>query len=576
VQAAAPGYHPAVTTGTSTGSAGTSPAPSDPPAPGATGWARWAARHHPIVWWLVAIKLTAALAFTVLVPFYRGPDEIDHYSMLRWHAENTGYPVPTRFLFVEPALLAVGVPLDRATSEWPPMRIEDAVPRPDRPTLVELDATAVPQTDPTNQLSQHPPLYYVLTEGVVGTLGGLLPDGAWSWDRLGLAYRWGSVLAAGLLPLVASAAALAAGMRRRAAAVAAAFVFLVPQHTYIGAVVNNDSFTTLFAGVAVVGALRWLARPDQRRWALAAAGAAGVAVASKSTALSVLVWLVGVGIWIVLRALRDRAALGREVLTLGSVLVVGAVGAGWQLTQLVRFGDFQPSGYSLERRAGIDPTGGDFVREWVSRVSTSFWGSPASATGIELSRWVVVVASVVTLALVAVAVLVPWWRRRGRTVPTALSVLIVGQVLLMVETNWRGYFRTQGVNAFQGRYLFVVLVPLAVLVALGVVHVVRLARGRVDPLGVAVVFAGVGVALHAVLSVQMLERFWGPVGGTWGEHVDALLAWSPLPVALTWPVVLSPWLVTVAGVVTWAVRRRGAPPERASADVTASAEARSV
>lgn len=513
-----------------------------------------------MVWWLVGIKIAAALAFSLLVPFYRGPDEIDHYSTLQWHAANTGYPVPTRFLFVEPGLLAVGVPLDRATGEWPPLLAEDAVPRPDRPTLPELDAVATPPTDPTNQQSQHPPLYYVLTEGVVGTVGGLVPDGVWSWDRLGLAYRWGSVLAAGLLPLVASAAALAVRLNRRQAAIAAAVVFLVAQQTYIGAVINNDSFATLFAGVAVVGVLRWLARPDERRWALVAAGAAGAAVASKSTALTVLVWVVGVTVWLVLRAWRDRAALRHRALTLVGVLAVGALGAGWQLTQLVRFGDFQPSGHSLEPRAGINPTVEGLVREWTARVSASFWGSPAAATGVELPRWMTVGLSVVTLALVGVAVVTTWLRRRGRTVPTVLLALIVVQTLAMMETNWRGWFRTQGVSGLQGRYLFIVLVPIAVLVTLGVLEVLRLAGRRLDPLRAAVGFAVVGVALHAILAAQMVVRFWGPPDGSVGDHVEALVAWSPLPVVATWVVLLSPLAVIVAGVVVWATgtRRRAA------------------
>lgn len=542
-------------------------------ATGTSAWKRWAARHHPLVWWLVAIKVTAALAFTLLIPFFRGPDEIDHYSTLRWHAINPGYPIPTQFLFVEPSLLATGVPRDRATGEWPPMLTEDAVARPDRPTLAELEVDAVPEANPTNQLSQHPPLFYTLTEGTLGVFMGMTPDWVWSWDRLGLAYRWASVLAAGLLPLVASAAALAGGLNRRQAAVAAAFAFLIPQHTYIGAVINNDSFTTLFAGVAVAAALGWLRRPGSWRWALGAAAAAGVAASSKSTGLSALVWVIALGGLGLVRALGTPGLFRQRLAVWLGAVGVGVVGVSWQLTQWARFRDIQPSGYSTARREGIDPTWGDFVYQWITKVGSSFWGAPAARSGVALPAWVVVAASVVTLGLVAVAVVAPWLRRRGRTVPTALLGLVVLQVALMLNTNQRGFFRTERVNAFQGRYLFVVLVPLAVLVTLGVVEVLRRVKGRPDPLGVAVAFAAVGVVIHAMLAVTMVTNFWGPPGGSWGAHLEAVVAWSPLPAVLTTVVLVAPVVVTLGGVGWWAVRRRAGadtPPSRDAEELSSS------
>jgi len=521
------------------------------------------------VWWLVAAKVAAALAFALLIPFFRGPDEVLHLSLLRWYGANPGYPNPTEFLSIEPELLATGVPQAGGGVLRPPLQVDEAVPRPDRPTLGELEAVAGPPPPPTNQLSQHPPLYYVATDGVGGMLTSILPDGAWSWDRLSLLYRWMSVLTLAPLPLVASSAALAVGLDRRAGAVAAAVVFAAPSSSALAAVITNDNLTIVLSGVAVACALRWLRRPSARPWAIAAAVAAGLAVSTKSTALIVLVWVVAVAAIPVVRAYRARAPVADLLRTWGLVVGVGIVGSWWQITQWVRFGTVQPSAYSGASRPGVDVTLADFVGEWLSLVPASFWGAPAPRTGVALPMWVALPVSVVVAVLIGIAVVAPLRRRRGRLVPLLLSALVVPQAALMVRANWSEFSRAEAVSSFQGRYLFVVLIPLAVLVALGVVEVLRYARGRVDALGVAVGVTVVGVAFHLAIGLMMLARFWGPPGGTWGAHLDALLAWSPLPVLATLVVLSVPlWLALIGGGVAWRQRGRATPsgalPRRAA------------
>lgn len=523
---------------------------------------RWASRHHPVVWWIVVVKICFTLAFSLLVPFFRGPDEVLHLSMLRWYGTSVGYTDPTVKLPVDPALLAIGVDPPRAPGEAarPPLQAADAPPRPDRPTLSELDAaTAGVVTEPTNQLSQHPALFYVSTNAVTGVLTGVVPSSWWSWDRQALAYRWQSVAVSGLMPLVASAAALAAGLRRGSAAVAAAFVLCVPMHSFIGSVINSDSLVVLLSGVAVAATIAYVARGARRRWAIVAALAVAVAVAMKSTALPVLPWVVAAVALPVWWAWRERTALAGRIATLAWVVAIGLVGSSWQLANLVRFGKLQPSAYRLDVRDDVATSLGEFAATWPARLSVSFWGQPGRRTGVGLSEVVTTVLSVGTVVAMAAAVVLAWQRGRGRVVPTLLAALCVLQVALVFRTNWAGYFRGSGLEGFQGRYFFIVLVPMAVLVAMGVdAAVSRWVRpgGAITTVRVAVGLAVVGWLVHASLGERMLVRYWGEPGQGLGAHLDAVTAWSPLPVAGTAVVLVSPALVAVAAVATWAVRRR--------------------
>src|SRR6185436_19532311 len=91
--------------------------------------------------------------------------------------------------------------------------------------------------------------------------------------------------------LLASAAARAMGCSQQVAAVAAAFTLLIPQLTFVGSVVNNDAFVILFAALAVVAGLRYLAG-GSRNWAWLAAGAGAAVALTKATGATVAAWVV--------------------------------------------------------------------------------------------------------------------------------------------------------------------------------------------------------------------------------------------------------------------------------------------
>jgi small subunit ribosomal protein S36 len=526
-------------------------------------------RYHVLVWWVIVIKALFGLSYTLLVPVYHGPDETQHVDMVRWYQSHAGYADPTEQPRRSPAVVASQRMVSPEVSPRPPLRALDAVPRPDRVPFADLEPPEGPLG--TNQMSQHPPLYYAMTEAG-SSLAGLLPSEAWTWDREVYLYRLISWLTFLTLPLLAAEAALALGLARAFTAVAASITLLVPMTTFIGSVVNNDGLATAFTALAVVGALGYLRQGSLRWAAVAAVGCAGAPL-TKSTAAPAVAWVL-----VVMAVAMVRSSGWRpSARTLRHAALVGAaalVGLSWQITNVVRFNDPQPNGFTQQPRTGYDASITDYVPDWIARVSSTFWGQPARRTGVTLAPWMIT-SLTVAAAVVCLYALVR--ARRFRWPVWLLSVLVAGQVALMFRTNWKSHQRAGTLNGLQGRYLFALVVPLAVLATVGVAALVHRRRTANDideavhegvgeddatqatagrtTAGIAAAVAAAGVGLHVFLGWSMLTGgYWATDGDGVGGQLRAVVAWSPLPALLTITTFLATGLAVVLAAV-WAARQ---------------------
>lgn len=518
-------------------------------------------RHHPIVGWLVAVNVAFGLAYAVLTPLYRGPDEPRHVEMVRRYRSELGYSRPDQASPLTAAIAKSSGLMGPYAVPRPPQEERDAQPRVDRQPFSELAEPGATSGQSRNQLTQHPPLYYALTAGASTLVSSLVPAELWSWDREVLLYRVLSVLLTGALPLLASWAALALGLTRAMGALAAAVTMLAPMETYIGAVVNNDVLVVPLAGVAVAGALAYLAGGRPRSAYLAAAAAAGLAL-TKATGALVAPWVfLVVAVEGVRRWRRDdrRTAVGAGAVT----AAILAVGASWYVVNLARFSDPQPTDIHLPPPpASFEPSLADYVPLWLDRVSSTFWGEPGRRTGVTLEWPVMHALTVLAVAAVVVALA----SRRPHRVPAVLLAgLCAVQVALMFRTTWRGYARWGREVALQGRYLYALLVPLAALAALAAWRFLR-HRPHWRPRA-ALAVAAVGVVLHVDLAFSMLRRYWEVDDASWGQRLRSVEAWSSLPTAGTWLVLLAPLVVSGLGLGVLAarwVRRRARQPAQAS------------
>ena len=137
-------------------------------------------------------------------------------------------------------------------------------------------------------MTQHPPLYYLVAAAVTRVV--TIPNSFWSWDRELYLIRLLSVLFLAPLALLASEGVLALKLSRPAGAIAAGFTLLIPQKSFMGAVVNNDSLTILLAAAVVVAGLRYLAGGSARNaWVGAGTGAA--LALTKATGAVAVAWV---------------------------------------------------------------------------------------------------------------------------------------------------------------------------------------------------------------------------------------------------------------------------------------------
>ena len=512
------------------------------PAPEHSPQGRWWGGHHPLVWWITVAASVFGLAYSIIVPMYRAPDEQKHVDMIKHYGSSLGYPDPRVRGFFDSGVWAsrrLVLPLrdPELGDSRPPQSANEAEPRQHRPTFDEL-ADSVDHMIPTqrNQLTQHPPLHYVLASSFGSFVGAAVPQEAWTWDREVWLYRLLSVVLVAPLPLLAATAARALGMSSSGSVLAAAAVFLIPMRTYMGAVVNNDASMMLGAAVAVTAGLVHLTRPSWQSAAVAAGGA-GVAAWSKSTGASLLPWVLlvvlvaAIPVW--------RAGDRRQAsIRLGVASSIAFLGAGWHLTNLVRYRDPQPSGSPRDIVDGVDTPLIPYLETWLEQVASTFWGQPGRSAGVTLADGVVVSLTVAVVLVSVALIVIVLRRRRYRTVVGLLIGLGIVQVGLLFQNTFVHYLRTGGVTATQGRYLYAALVPLAIVIALFSDEVVP-KRMRSWAMGVAI--AG-GTALHLVLAGSMVGGFWagdGVVG-----RAESILAWSPLPVSLGALILALPLVVT--------------------------------
>lgn len=497
-------------------------------------------RYHPLVWAVTGLHVLAAVAFALLVPMFRAPDEAQHVDLIRQFRVELGFEPPNRMI---PQGADVSIAnrsvADPEVLPRPPLLLRDAVPRPDRPSFADLAAPGQAGPD-ENHLTHHPPTYYAAVAGATSFLAGLTPSGLWSWDREVLMYRLGSILLTAPLPLLAAEAAAALALSRRAGAAAAAIILLSPQATSVAAAVNNDALVMLGASIAVVASMHHL-RTGRHRSAWLATAAAAVAALTKATAAPVLAWVVLVVVVAAWGRWRDPEARSSLVGT----GVGAAVGATWYVRNLLLFGDAQPSGFRAPKAEGIQADMVGFVPAWASRLSQSFWGLPARRTGVGLPAPVSHGLSAGVLGLSVLALR----DARRRPASVLLILLVVSQVLLLAQTNLRAHLRTGVYPAVQGRYLFALLIPLALLCVVGARQLRTWWPGRVPMPSttlVALSVASVGAVLHLLLAASMLQGFWGDDAAGLGDRLAAVVAWSPLPALMTHVVV---WALVAATAV---------------------------
>ncbi|HEX9888129.1 MAG TPA: phospholipid carrier-dependent glycosyltransferase [Nitriliruptorales bacterium] len=466
------------------------------------------------VWALVLLQLLVSVLYAIAVPLLHGPDEHAHVDLILNVSDHLGTDPYAGLEFDRRTFTAMArrdlVAVDWRSSPvfpWEGLEGGAAPLRAHRPTyeqLVPSGPVGVPNTANT-----HPPLYYAVADGAAAVVRAVLPV-RWTWDRHVTMLRIVSAALVAPLPLLAFWTAFGLTRRRRVALTAALVPLAVPQLTHIAGTVNNDDLLFLLTA-ALTLVLSWVVRGDRSLGTAVAAGAlAGAGVLTKVFALPAPLWIVAAYALAWRQGLRPRDALTR-VGVAGVATVV--LGGWWVLRQLVVHGTPAPRPFLYDQPAGLDTGLVRWLGTVLDRMPATFWGR-FGVEHLTLPGWLIVAASLVLLAVLLAAYTAP----DVGAPPLTVLVLPAATTLAMVLwAAWGGYVRSGLPTGLHGRYLFVGMVGIALLWALGAD---RLVGGLALP-----ATAIVALVLQAAGLATVTGSYWeGP--GVLGD-VAAAMAWAP-------------------------------------------------
>ncbi len=466
------------------------------------------------VWAVSALFASLLLAYVVLLPIYRAPDEVDHVDAVYELEQGEGWAEPGTDLLDPPVITSLHLSGLLTLQHYPAAA---APPQRAKRSFDTLPGTIDPSQ--TNQITQHPPLFYALDAVPLKVVGGT----SWAYDKTVLFLRLLSALMVLPLPVLAHAAARRVRGPGALAVTASILPLAVPQLVHIGASVNNDNLLTLLFGLLTV-ALMYVVTGDLSRGTAVRIGVlSALALLTKGFAFIVPVWI-GLTYILALCRYRRRTALTSALVALA---VTTLLGGWWWLRNLLKYGAVQPAGEKpITPPPGFVPNLHLLLNQY-GYLPKSFWGAfgyfnvVLPDTEIKAATWVLAVG--VVLALVAPG-------RFAIDRALVLAAPFLGLLILLMLLSRRTYLSTGQFRGLQGRYMFPGIVGASVLVAGGLVGPLRRA-GRWVPL-LAVALAGV---MQAYAARAILNGFWRPIDGnaSYADALHTLFVWSawPKPIA---------------------------------------------
>lgn len=473
-----------------------------------------------IVWWITALHVGLLLAYSILLPTYRAPDEPQHVDLARVVSEDLRYPA------WDDRDLSPGVersfPLVDFSDGSRHLTTDAALPKDQRPSIDDLEEP--PRPTSVNQLPQHPPLYYLVAGGAERLVE--VATGDPSFDLETWLYRLVSVLCVAPLPLIIWHVSRLLRTPTAVGVAATLVPLAVPQLTHIGSAVNNDNLMLLAFWLLTPVVLR-LAGGDLRpRTGVLAGVITGVGLLTKGFAMVMPLWVLA-GLVVALR----RGGRARLQAAVGAGAVCGlcalAVGGWWWLRNLVLYGQIAPSRFDelLPPSDDVNVRWGNFFQAWAYRTTRRFWGD-FGWFDVALPTLAFAAASVVCVVGLAMAC-----ARRDRVAETPVGdrLLLAAPLLLLVVLQLavalNGYLETGQMPGMQGRYWFGALAGIAVVVALGLANL-RPSSVRLLPLAL---FTG-AAAMQGVAVWTLVHHYWGaPTGTPLTDRFRAVVAWAPLP-----------------------------------------------
>jgi hypothetical protein len=475
------------------------------------------------VWWVVAIWTCLLASWALLLPIYRSADEPWHVDAAKYIGKNAAWPGLRQMRLQQDVWRSLRyVGLSKGPYAYSRLLEKRATPRDQRPSFSEIGGDL--RTGTNNQMTQHPPAYYILAAGAMA----MIPASV-HFDLVVLFLRMMGVLLMVMLPLLIALSVRRLGGNQAAMTVGAMLPLCIPQLAATSGGVNNDSLLNISSAIVLLGVVL-VATGDLR---LRTAGWLGLALAlalfTKAWALLLVPF---VGLAYLVAAGRSQRWM-QAFFSLGFVGSLATLGGWWWLANLVQYGTLQPAGHFPPLLTGplsFAEYGGEWLEVFAKRLPTRFWATLSIKPGNPFPLWLSIGASIVLLAGAF------WMFVRQRTFRANRidAILLCGPFLLalgvLMRSTWLLFARFDVTAGIQGRYLYFSLVGIATAFALAVVATASDRWRRWLPVVLWLVF----VTYAGAAQLKVLTFHWGSKEASFAERWAALLAWSPAPPVAVW------------------------------------------
>ncbi|MBO1750942.1 DUF2142 domain-containing protein [Actinotalea sp. BY-33] len=498
-----------------------------------------------------------ASCWSVLTPPFKAPDEPQHFNSVLRLVNGGGWPAPGAAYLTEGTVLATQEAGFDAGLDV--LAARDPADVPSRSVVTGMTAPfPAPITQSYDQMSQHPPAYYLLGAGLLKALGAQ----HWTWDSQLLTLRLLSVaLTVGAVPLIGLSAEMLTGSRPIALA-AAVVPMAIPQVAHIAGGASNDALATFAGSVVVYLVVRAMTRPPTPLTLLGVGGALGLGLLTKGFMLAAIP-MVALALLVPAHGLTGRRRTANALIALTAAF---AVGGWWWLRNLLLYGEVQPAGDPPLPQGDGQQTVRVFLYQASVRLSQTFWGS-FGWLELQVPLWLVRSGNLlVALALLGAAV----WavRRRRAGTMLALAAFPAGVFGIVLVGGGVRHFHSGQFPGLQGRYLFCALVVLGIAVAAALDLVVRSASLRAA-LPAAVTVAAAAISLHGL--VLAADHMYRPAGGSLDEAWARWGTWGLAPAPVNGTVLglaAAAWTTTVLVLLVqgWRTRAEAAPAPGDAAD----------
>jgi dolichyl-phosphate-mannose-protein mannosyltransferase len=414
---------------------------------------------------LLLVFLVVAVAYSIAIPLFEGPDEDDHFRYVRYLAYHRALPVQ---------LFQAGGGEAGHQGWQPPLYYG----------LVALVISPVDTSDFEQHLWRNPGTSFQGDRACCGRnlyFHARSEDFPYTFTTLAVHLARFVTILFGLITVATVYALMLTILPRQpwGALAAAAVVGFNPSFLFASALVSNDVPLAALCSLTLLICAKLLRRalePNLKNFALLGITIA-LAVLVKTTALGLIPIALAVAAWRAIE-LRERIPAGAQILMnalIGILAPIFLLTGWWFVRNQILYGD--PMAYRLVYASAIFPRDSPLTWPELFRINLpwlwqTFWGGPTP--GDLASSLLIILLALSLLAAVGAVLFLVSSKDNGARAGLVLLVIWLG---LIVAAQIQ-FIRTSG-GTDQGRYLFPAIASFAILWVLGLDVWVSLMASRV-------------------------------------------------------------------------------------------------